>query len=49
MSDEKIQLSIKLDKALVEKIDKSALEEKRNRTLQIAYIIQRYYDLVEKK
>ena len=46
---EKAVITLRIEKELLEKIDKSADAEERDRTKQIIYIIKKYYDLQENK
>ena len=47
MADDKAQISLKIEKELLDKIDKSAKEEDRSRSNQIIRIIKKYYHILE--
>lgn len=46
--EEKQVVTLRIEKELVEKIDRAAKEQERDRTKQIIYIIKQYFDIQEK-
>ena len=44
-NNELVQKSIRLEKNIVERIEKDSKNEQRNFTQQLTYIIKKYYDL----
>ena len=41
------QISLKIDSDLLEKIDKDAEKEVRNRNKQVIFMLQKYYEMKE--
>lgn len=40
-------ITLRIEKNLIEKIDNDAKQERRSRTAQIIYMIEKYYDIKE--